>query len=317
MVGGEKVSTDAIRRIIENIGEVIVGKPEVLELAVVAVLCEGHILIEDVPGIGKTSLAKALARSLGCSFRRIQCTPDLLPSDITGIHFFNQKRSEFEFRPGPVMSNIVLVDEINRATPRTQSSLLECMQERQITVDGVTMPLPRPFLVIATQNPVELHGTFPLPEAQLDRFLIKLEVGYPSAEQEDIMLLRFKQDNPLDSLPEVTSAEEIIKLNQLAQEVHVEQSVRHYLLDIIRQTRSNAEIDLGASPRASLALYRSTQALALVSGRDYVIPDDVKRLAIPVIVHRLIASTEAYLHNRSKENLIENILAQTPVPVEE
>ncbi len=311
------MSTDAIRRIIENIGEVIVGKPEVLELAVVAVLCEGHILIEDVPGIGKTSLAKALARSLGCSFRRIQCTPDLLPSDITGIHFFNQKRSEFEFRPGPVMSNIVLVDEINRATPRTQSSLLECMQERQITVDGVTMPLPRPFLVIATQNPVELHGTFPLPEAQLDRFLIKLEVGYPSAEQEDIMLLRFKQDNPLDSLPEVTSAEEIIKLNQLAQEVHVEQSVRHYLLDIIRQTRSNAEIDLGASPRASLALYRSAQALALVSGRDYVIPDDVKRLAIPVIVHRLIASTEAYLHNRSKENLIENILAQTPVPVEE
>jgi MoxR-like ATPase len=311
------VSTDAIRRIIENIGEVIVGKPEVLELAVVAVLCEGHILIEDVPGIGKTSLAKALARSLGCSFRRIQCTPDLLPSDITGIHFFNQKRSEFEFRPGPVMSNIVLVDEINRATPRTQSSLLECMQERQITVDGVTMPLPRPFLVIATQNPVELHGTFPLPEAQLDRFLIKLEIGYPSAEQEDIMLLRFKQDNPLDSLPEVTSAEEIIKLNQLAQEVHVEQSVRHYLLDIIRQTRSNAEIELGASPRASLALYRSAQALALVSGRDYVIPDDVKRLAIPVIVHRLIASTEAYLHNRSKENLIENILAQTPVPVEE
>ena len=311
------MSTDAIRRIIENIGEVIVGKPEVLELAVVAVLCEGHILIEDVPGIGKTSLAKALARSLGCSFRRIQCTPDLLPSDITGIHFFNQKRSEFEFRPGPVMSNIVLVDEINRATPRTQSSLLECMQECQITVDGVTMPLPRPFLVIATQNPVELHGTFPLPEAQLDRFLIKLEIGYPSAEQEDIMLLRFKQDNPLDSLPEVTSAEEIIKLNQLAQEVHVEQSVRHYLLDIIRQTRSNAEIELGASPRASLALYRSAQALALVSGRDYVIPDDVKRLAIPVIVHRLIASTEAYLHNRSKENLIENILAQTPVPVEE
>jgi len=311
------VNTDAIRRIIENIGKVIVGKPEVLELAIVAVLCEGHILIEDVPGIGKTTLAKALARSLGCSFHRIQCTPDLLPSDITGINFFNQKRSEFEFRPGPVMSNIVLVDEINRATPRTQSSLLECMQERQITVDGVTMPLPRPFLIIATQNPVELHGTFPLPEAQLDRFLIKLEVGYPSEEEEDIMLLRFKQDNPLDSLPEVTSAEEIIKLNQLAQEVHVEQSVRRYLLDITRQTRSNAEIELGASPRASLALYRAAQALALVKGRDYVIPDDVKRLAIPVIVHRLIASTEAYLHNLNKEKLIENILAQTPVPVEE
>ena len=314
---GEIVGTDTIKHIIENISKVMVGKSEVLELAVVAVLCEGHILIEDVPGTGKTTLAKALARSLGCSFRRIQCTPDLLPSDITGIHFFNQKKSEFEFRPGPVISNIVLVDEINRATPRTQSSLLECMEERQVTIDGVTMPLPRPFLVIATQNPVELHGTFPLPEAQLDRFLIKLEIGYPGEEEEAVMLDRFKQDNPLDSLAEVTSAAEVIKLKQLAQEVHIEQSVRHYLLAIIRQTRANNEIELGASPRASLALYRASQALALVKGRDYVIPDDVKRLATPVIVHRLIASTEAYLHNRGKENLIENILANTPVPVEE
>lgn len=311
------MGTDTIKHIIENMSKVMVGKSEVLELAVVAVLCEGHILIEDVPGTGKTTLAKALARSLGCSFRRIQCTPDLLPSDITGIHFFNQKKSEFEFRPGPVISNIVLVDEINRATPRTQSSLLECMEERQVTIDGVTMPLPRPFLVIATQNPVELHGTFPLPEAQLDRFLIKLEIGYPDEEEEAVMLDRFKQDNPLDSLPEVTSAAEIIKLKQLAQEVHIEQSVRRYLLAIIRQTRTNNEIELGASPRASLALYRASQALALVKGRDYVIPDDVKRLATPVIVHRLIASTEAYLHNRGKENLIENILANTPVPVEE
>jgi len=311
------VGTDTIKHIIENMSKVMVGKSEVLELAVVAVLCEGHILIEDVPGIGKTTLAKALARSLGCSFRRIQCTPDLLPSDITGIHFFNQKKSEFEFRPGPVISNVVLVDEINRATPRTQSSLLECMEERQVTIDGVTMPLPRPFLVIATQNPVELHGTFPLPEAQLDRFLIKLEVGYPGEEEEAVMLDRFKRDNPLDSLPEVTSAAEIMKLKQLAQEVHIEQSVRRYLLAIIRQTRANNEIELGASPRASLALYRAAQALALVKGRDYVIPDDVKRLATPVIVHRLIASTEAYLHNRGKENLIENILAHTPVPVEE
>ncbi len=311
------MGTDTIKHIIENMSKVMVGKSEVLELAVVAVLCEGHILIEDVPGTGKTTLAKALARSLGCSFRRIQCTPDLLPSDITGIHFFNQKKSEFEFRPGPVISNIVLVDEINRATPRTQSSLLECMEERQVTIDGVTMPLPRPFLVIATQNPVELHGTFPLPEAQLDRFLIKLEIGYPGEEEEAVMLDRFKQDNPLDSLPEVTSAAEIIKLKQLAQKVHIEQSVRRYLLAIIRQTRANNEIELGASPRASLALYRASQALALVKGRDYVIPDDVKRLATPVIVHRLIASTEAYLHNRGKDNLIENILANTPVPVEE
>lgn len=308
---------EAISRIKENMEKVIVGKPEVLELAIVAVLCEGHVLIEDVPGIGKTTLAKTLARSLGCSFQRIQCTPDLLPSDITGIHFFNQKTSEFEFRPGPVMSNIVLVDEINRATPRTQSSLLECMEERQVTVDGVTMPLPRPFLIIATQNPVELHGTFPLPEAQLDRFMVKLEIGYPSEEDEDIMLLRFRRDNPLDTLPEVSSAEEILELKRLAQEVYVEESVRRYILDIIRQTRLNPSIELGASPRASLALYRACQALTLVEGRDYIVPDDVKQLAVPVLSHRLILSTETHLHNRSKESLIEDILASVPVPVED
>lgn len=308
---------EPISRIIENMKRVIVGRPEAIELAMVAVFCEGHILIEDIPGIGKTMLAKTLARSLGCSFRRIQCTPDLLPSDVTGIHFFNQKKSEFEFLPGPVISNIVLVDEINRATPRTQSSLLECMQERQVTVDGVTMPLPRPFLVIATQNPVELHGTFPLPEAQLDRFLLKLEIGYPTKEEEDIMLLRFERDNPLDSLPEVTSAAEILKLTQLAQEVYVEESVRHYILDIIGQTRINPSIELGASPRASLALYRACQALAFVQGRDYVVPDDVKRLVVPVLSHRLILSSEAYLHNSSKESLIEGIMAAVPVPVEE
>jgi MoxR-like ATPase len=243
------VIPETVSHVIENIKKVIVGKSDVLELAMVAVLCEGHMLIEDVPGIGKTTLAKTLARSLGCSFRRIQCTPDLLPSDITGIHFFNQKKSEFEFRPGPVMSNIILVDEINRATPRTQSSLLECMEERQVTVDGITMPLPRPFLVIATQNPVELHGTFPLPEAQLDRFLVKLKLGYPSKEEEDVMFLRFERDNPLDNLPEVTSAEEILKLKRLAQEVYVEESLRHYILDIMRQTRSSDSIELGASPR--------------------------------------------------------------------
>ncbi len=308
---------EAVSRIKENMEKVIVGKPEVLELAIVAVLCEGHVLIEDVPGIGKTTLAKTLARSLGCSFQRIQCTPDLLPSDITGIHFFNQKTSEFEFRPGPVMSNIVLVDEINRATPRTQSSLLECMEERQVTVDGVTMPLPRPFLVIATQNPVELHGTFPLPEAQLDRFMVKLEIGYPSEEDEDIMLLRFRRDNPLDTLPEVVSAEEILELKRLAQEVYVEESVRRYILDIIRQTRLNPSIELGASPRASLALYRACQALTLVEGRDYIVPDDVKQLAVPVLSHRLILSTETHLHNRSRESLIEDILASVPVPVED
>jgi MoxR-like ATPase len=307
---------EAISRVVENMKKVIVGKQDVLELSVVAVLCEGHILIEDVPGIGKTTLAKTLARSLGCTFRRIQCTPDLLPSDITGIHFFNQKKAEFEFRPGPIQANIVLVDEINRATPRTQSSLLECMEEQQVTVDGLTTPLPRPFVVIATQNPVELQGTFPLPEAQLDRFLMRLQVGYPDREDEDVMLLRFEKDSPLENLPPVTTAEEILELKRQAQGVYVEPSVRHYILDIIRQTRRHAAVDLGASPRASLALYRACQALALVQGRDYVIPDDVKRLVMPVLSHRLILSAEAYLHNKKRENLLEETLASIPVPVE-
>lgn len=294
----------------------MVGKPDVLELAVVALLCEGHILIEDVPGIGKTTMAKALARSLGGSFHRIQCTPDLLPSDITGIYFFNQKKAEFEFRPGPVMSNVVLVDEINRATPRTQSSLLECMEERQVTVDGVTMPLPRPFLLIATQNPVELGGVFPLPEAQLDRFLVRLSVGYPDRKEEDVMLLRFEHDSPLDTLAQVTTGEDILKLKTIAQKVHFDESVRHYMLEIISQTRTNPAIQLGASPRASLALYKASQAMALVQGREYVIPDDIKRLVLPVLGHRLIMSTEAFLHQKSKNDLLEGILASVPVPVE-
>jgi MoxR-like ATPase len=306
-----------IDRVLKNMRSVMVVNPEVLELALVAAVCEGHILIEDVPGIGKTTLAKTLARSLGCSFRRIQCTPDLLPSDITGIHFFNQKTCEFEFRPGPVMSNIVLVDEINRATPRTQSSLLECMQERQVTVDGVTMPLPQPFMVIATQNPVELQGTFPLPEAQLDRFLLKLLIGYPNLEGEDVMLLRFERADPLEQLPAVTSASEILDIRRQVQHVYVEPSVRGYILEIVRKTRTNHSITLGGSPRASLALYRASQALALIRGRDFVLPDDVKQLAMPVLGHRLILSTEAYLHNTSKEELIADILSTLPVPAEE
>jgi MoxR-like ATPase len=306
-----------VDRFLENINSVMVAKPEVLELALVAVLCEGHILIEDVPGIGKTTLAKTLAQSLGCSFRRIQCTPDLLPSDITGIHFFNQKTCEFEFRPGPVMANIVLVDEINRATPRTQSSLLECMQERQVTVDGVTMPLPQPFIVIATQNPVELQGTFPLPEAQLDRFLLKLVLGYPDLENEDTILLRFERSNPLEQLSAVTLASEILDIGRQTQEIYVEPSVRHYILEIISRTRTNPSITLGGSPRASLALYRASQALALIQGRDFVLPDDVKHLATPVLSHRLILNTEAYLHNTSKEKLIDDILFSLPVPAEE
>ena len=306
-----------VKRILANVESVMVAKPEVLELALVAMLCERHILIEDVPGIGKTTLAKTLAHSLGCSFRRIQCTPDLLPSDITGIHFFNQKSCEFEFRPGPVIANIVLVDEINRATPRTQSSLLECMEERQVTVDGVTMPLPQPFMVIATQNPVELQGTFPLPEAQLDRFLLKLVIGYPNLEDEDVLLLRFERSNPLEQLSAVTSASEIMDIRRQVQEIYVESSVRRYILEVIGKTRTHPSIALGGSPRASLSLYRASQALALIQGRDFVLPDDVKRLAVPVLGHRLILSTEAYLHNTSKEELIADILSTLPVPAEE
>ena len=306
-----------VKRILANVESVMVAKPEVLELALVAMLCERHILIEDVPGIGKTTLAKTLAHSLGCSFRRIQCTPDLLPSDITGIHFFNQKSCEFEFRPGPVIANIVLVDEINRATPRTQSSLLECMEERQVTVDGVTMPLPQPFMVIATQNPVELQGTFPLPEAQLDRFLLKLVIGYPNLEDEDVLLLRFERSNPLEQLSAVTSASEIMDIRRQVQEIYVESSVRRYILEVIGKTRTHPSIALGGSPRASLSLYRASQALAFIQGRDFVLPDDVKRLAAPVLGHRLILSTEAYLHNTSKEELIADILSTLPVPAEE
>jgi MoxR-like ATPase len=306
-----------IDRVLENMKSVMVTQPEVLEFALVAVLSGRHMLIEDVPGIGKTTLAKTLSYSLGCNFRRIQCTPDLLPSDITGIHFFNQKTCEFEFRPGPIIANIVLVDEINRATPRTQSSLLECMEEGQVTVDGVTMPLPQPFMVIATQNPVELQGTFPLPEAQLDRFLLKLVLGYPNTEDEDVMLLRFERSNPLEQLSAVTSASEIMDIRRQVQEIYVEPSVRRYILEVVRKTRVNPSITLGCSPRASLSLYRASQALALVRGRDFVLPDDVKQLAVPVLGHRLILSTEASLHNTSKEELIADILSSLPVPAED
>jgi MoxR-like ATPase len=307
---------DAVKHILENAGRVMVGKEQMLEMALVALLAEGHILIEDVPGIGKTTVARALAISLGGSFRRIQCTPDLLPGDITGVNYYNQKRSEFEFRAGPVFANIVLVDEINRATPRTQSSLLECMGERQVTVDGVTTPLPRPFLVIATQNPIEVQGTFSLPEAQLDRFLLRLEVGYPSRAQEDEMLLRFERENPLDRLAAVTTPGEMLELKEQVQKIFMEPSVRGYLLEIIGQTRTSPLVRLGASPRASLALYKAAQALAMVKGRDFVIPDDIKLLAGPVLIHRLVLNAEAQLHQRRREKVIEEIIDRVPVPVE-
>lgn len=307
---------EEIASIRENIQKVIVGKEQILDFVLAALLCEGHILIEDVPGVGKTVLAKSLAFSMGCSFRRIQCTPDLLPSDITGTFIFDQRISEFTFRAGPVMANIVLVDEINRATPRTQSSLLESMEERQITVDGITKLLPRPFLVIATQNPVELQGTFPLPEAQLDRFLLRLRLGYPTEDEEDMMLLRFRDHQPLDTLKEATSGEVLMDIMTRVPGVHVDDALRRYILAIVRRTRTDPLISLGASPRASLALYRASQAFALVNGRNYVLPDDIKQLASPVLSHRLMLSSEAYFHKTSKESLIEGILSSTPVPVE-
>ncbi len=308
---------DVAKRLRENIQKVIVGKDEPIQLALVAVLCEGHVLIEDVPGIGKTTLASSLARSLGCSFKRIQFTPDLLPSDVTGLNWFNQKKQEFEFRPGPVMSQVVLADEINRATPRTQSSLLEAMQERQVTVDGVTRPQPRPFLVLATQNPVELEGTFPLPEAQIDRFMLCVAIAYPTEEEENAILERFRASDPLETLEAVTTPEEILALQVERREVRVEQSVRKYIVHVARATRENPEIELGASPRATLALYQSAQAWAAINRRAYVIPDDVKKMAPHVLTHRLMIAAQAHLRGRRPEEMVADIVDSVPVPVED
>ncbi len=305
------------RAVRENVNRVIVGKEDVIDLLLVALFCEGHVLLEDVPGIGKTTLAKTLARSLGCTFQRIQFTPDLLPSDITGVSVFNQKTGEFEYRPGPIMAQIVLADEINRAGPRTQSALLEAMEERQVTVDGVTRPLPRPFLVLATQNPVELEGTFPLPEAQVDRFLLRVALGYPEREEERQILHRFQTDNPLDHIEPVVSAEQIQEAGRLCRQVYVHPALEDYLLDLVRASRTDPAITLGASPRGSLALHRTSQALAAIQGRDYVIPDDIKRLTIPVLAHRLILSPDARLRGRSAQEIIGELIERVPVPVEE
>jgi MoxR-like ATPase len=307
---------EVARRLRENIQKVIVGKDEVIDQTLVAVLCEGHVLLEDVPGIGKTTLARALAVSLGCSFRRIQFTPDLLPSDVTGLSWFNQKEQVFEFRPGPIMSQVVLADEINRATPRTQSALLEAMQERQVTIDGVTRPLPRPFLVMATQNPVELEGTFPLPEAQVDRFLLRIAIGYPSEAEENAILERFRLFDPLPDLQPVTSAEEIMGLQNERRQVRVEESVRNYIVHVARATRAHNEIELGASPRATLSLYQSAQAWAAIQGREFVLPDDVKAMAPHVLTHRLMISPQAQLRGRQPEELVAAIVDTVPVPVE-
>jgi len=305
------------RALQDNIARVIVGKAQAVELLLAALLTQGHVLIEDVPGLGKTMLAKSLARSLGCSFQRLQFTPDLLPSDITGVNVFNQKTGEFEFRPGPIMAQIVLADEINRAGPRTQSALLEAMEERQVTVDGVTRPLPRPFLVLATQNPIELEGTFPLPEAQVDRFLMRVAIGYPDSGEEREILRRFRDADPLSELTPVASGDDVLALSAAARGVHVSEAVETYILALTRATREEAALALGASPRGSLALYHTAQALAALRGRAFVLPDDVQALAGPVLEHRLIPSSQSRLRGKALADILKDVVAKVPVPVEE
>lgn len=303
-------------RLRENIQKVIVGKDNTIELTLIAMLCEGHLLIEDVPGTGKTTLAKTIAKSLDCTFQRIQFTPDLLPSDVTGIYYYNQRSQEFEFRPGPIFSQILLADEINRATPRTQSALLEAMQERQATVDIATHQLPRPFLVMATQNPIELEGTFPLPEAQLDRFLMKIGLGYPSESEENNILVRFEKSDPLEDLNSVVDPKAILAMQDSVRLIRVEATLRNYIVNVCRATRSHPDIDLGASPRATLALYRTCQALAAIRGREYVLPDDVKTMAPYVLTHRLIIGAKTRLRGRQPADIIVDVVNTVAVPVE-
>jgi MoxR-like ATPase len=302
---GEKVAASVER--------VIVGKHNEVRLALVALLCQGHLLIEDVPGTGKTMLAKAIARSLGCSFRRIQFTPDLLPSDVTGLSIYNQKTQEFEFRPGPIVSQIVLADEINRATPKTQSSLLECMEERHMTVDGRTHPMPVPFLVIATQNPIEYEGTFPLPEAQLDRFMLRIRMGYPGPIEEAVILDEQKRSHPLESLVPVAGVEEVVAMQKAVREVYVDPVLADYIVRLVGATRNHPDVYLGASPRGSIALFRAGQALAALAGRDFVIPDDVKVLAEPALAHRLILKTSASVRDVDGRSIVRDLLMTVPI----
>lgn len=305
-----------VRQVVDNVERVIIGKRPVIEMLMVALLCEGHVLLEDVPGVGKTMLARSVAISLGGQFKRLQCTPDLLPNDVTGVSIFNQQTGQFEFRPGPVFVNILLADEINRATPRTQSALLEAMQEQQVTVDGVSHALPRPFLVLATQNPIEYEGVFPLPEAQLDRFLMRLTLGYPAPADERRLLLALRRDHPIISLASVAQGEQLLALQRLVWEVHVDDSLQDYIVRLANATRQHHDLALGASSRASLALFKTAQALAAVRGRDHALPDDIKALVPVALTHRLIVRPEAELRGRTAAAVLNEIVQDTPLPLE-
>ncbi len=302
------------KRLITNLEEVIVGKRQPIELIVIGLLCQGHVLIEDVPGVGKTVLARSLAKSLGCSFNRLQFTPDMLPSDVTGVSIYNQSKRVFEFRPGPIFAQVVLVDEINRATPKTQAALLEAMEERQVTVDGKTHPLPSPSMVLATQNPIEYEGTFPLPEAQLDRFLLRVRLGYPNPTDEIEILNRQQLRHPIETLKAVIKVDELKEAMQEIKKVYVSDAIKRYVVELTNRTRQHADVYLGASPRGSLALFRTGQVAAALAGRDYVLPDDIKRLAVPVLSHRVIVGPAARLRELSAEKIVQEILDNTPVP---
>jgi MoxR-like ATPase len=304
----------AVQRVIENVERVIVGKAEPVAFSLIAVICHGHVLIEDVPGVGKTVLTKAIARSIGCTFKRIQFTPDLLPSDVTGVSIYNQKTGNFEFRPGPIMAQIVLADEVNRATPKTQSALLEAMEEAQVTIDGSTYRLPEPFMVMATQNPIEYEGTFPLPEAQLDRFMMNISLGYPKAADEVNILTSHQHHHPLEDLTQIMTAEELVQIQQQVRDIHVDPSIREYIVAIANATRNHQNIYLGASPRGSLALFRGVQALAAMRGRGYVIPDDVKILTRPMLAHRIIVTPAARVRGITSAALLDEILQSVAIP---
>ena len=299
--------------ILENVEKVILGKRETIELLLVALLCEGHVLIEDVPGVGKTMLARALAVSLGGAFKRLQCTPDLLPNDVTGVSVYNQQSAQFDFRPGPIFVNVLLADEINRATPRTQSALLEAMQEQQVTVDGATRSLPRPFLVLATQNPIEYEGTFPLPEAQLDRFLMRLSVGYPAAADEKALLSHLQREHPINALRPVVDGKQLLALQKAVWEVHLDETLRDYIIRLVGATRGHPDLALGASPRASLALFKTAQAYAALHGRDHVLPDDIRALVPHTLPHRLIVKPEAELRGQTALSILDDLLVQVPL----